>query len=297
MTRILFSALFIIAFCICTPTSAQDYLLTLNGFRYRIIKDNLGEDLKEGDYVYFKYIAHVNDSLVFNSISNQPHVKFKLPKPEKKGLNYSQPIIDVFYNLSKGDSAEVIQVVNDEIRKSIDIPDAKEINFFVVILDVKNEAEYEEDIKNERALIEKNKIEGSIKVAQAKKQMDKTLALYKKKSKRLKLKTTSSGLQYVVHELGKGPVPYKAQIVSVAYYGALLDGTMFDNSYERGQDLQFPLGQGQVIKGWDEAFGLLPVGSKATLIIPAELGYGESESGPIPANSVLAFYVEVVGVN
>ena len=74
----------------------------------------------------------------------------------------------------------------------------------------------------------------------------------------------------------------------------LKDGNIFDQSYERGQPIDFPLGVGQVIKGWDEGIGLLKPGGKATLIIPASLGYGEAGSPPvIPENAELVFYVEL----
>ena len=81
--------------------------------------------------------------------------------------------------------------------------------------------------------------------------------------------------------------------VSVNYYGALTDGTVFDNSFERGAPLVFPVGVGQVISGWDEGLMLLNEGSKATFFIPANLGYGENATGSIPANSELIFYVEL----
>ncbi|NOT37924.1 MAG: FKBP-type peptidyl-prolyl cis-trans isomerase [Saprospiraceae bacterium] len=124
----------------------------------------------------------------------------------------------------------------------------------------------------------------------------KTIADYKSGANKSQIITTASGLKYIVHETGTGPKPQVGQVVSTKYYGTLMDGKMFDNSFERGQDLQFPLGQGQVIKGWDEGFALLPVGSKATFLIPSELGYGAAGSPPvIPANSELLFYVELVG--
>ena len=107
---------------------------------------------------------------------------------------------------------------------------------------------------------------------------------------------TESGLQYVIWSKGDGEMPANGDKVSVHYAGRLSTGEPFDNSYDRGQPFQFPLGQGRVIKGWDEGIALMRVGEKARLIIPAELGYGSRATGPIPANSTLIFDVELVGV-
>ncbi|NDJ52500.1 MAG: FKBP-type peptidyl-prolyl cis-trans isomerase [Chloroflexi bacterium] len=108
--------------------------------------------------------------------------------------------------------------------------------------------------------------------------------------------TTESGLQYVIVEEGDGPVPQAGDTVLVHYSGTLDDGTVFDSSFERGQPFSFPLGQGRVIQGWDEGIALLPEGSRATLIIPPELGYGANGQGPIPANATLRFDVELVAI-
>jgi peptidylprolyl isomerase len=109
--------------------------------------------------------------------------------------------------------------------------------------------------------------------------------------------TTESGLQYLLFETGNGPSPESGQIVSVHYTGFLDDGTIFDSSVERGTPFQFPLGQGAVIRGWDEGIALLNEGSKARLIIPSDLGYGAGGSGGvIPPNATLVFDVELVEI-
>ncbi|MFO7446639.1 MAG: FKBP-type peptidyl-prolyl cis-trans isomerase [Ignavibacteriaceae bacterium] len=107
---------------------------------------------------------------------------------------------------------------------------------------------------------------------------------------------TSSGLKYIMLNEGEGESPDSGDVVSVHYSGFLPDGTMFDSSVERGEPFVFTIGRGQVIKGWDEGIALLKEGSKAKLIIPSTLGYGERGSGPIPPNSNLIFDVELVDV-
>jgi peptidylprolyl isomerase len=106
--------------------------------------------------------------------------------------------------------------------------------------------------------------------------------------------TTPSGLKYVVVEEGSGDSPKKGDVVTVHYNGKLLDGKKFDSSYDRGQPIDFPVGKGQVIKGWDEALLTMKKGEKRVLIIPADLGYGPSGRGPIPPNAIMVFDVELL---
>ena len=107
--------------------------------------------------------------------------------------------------------------------------------------------------------------------------------------------TTASGLQYIEVEAGTGATPNPGDIVAVHYTGTLEDGTEFDSSIG-GEPIEFPLGVGYVIPGWDEGIGLMREGGKAQLIIPPELAYGPQDRPGIPANSTLHFDVELVSV-
>jgi FKBP-type peptidyl-prolyl cis-trans isomerase FklB len=106
--------------------------------------------------------------------------------------------------------------------------------------------------------------------------------------------TTASGLEYEVLKQGTGPKPAAEDSVVCHYKGSLLDGTVFDDSYSRGEPVTFQLNQ--VIKGWTEALQLMPVGSKYKLFIPYQLAYGTQDNGPIPGGSVLIFEVELLDV-
>ena len=108
------------------------------------------------------------------------------------------------------------------------------------------------------------------------------------------VQTTESGLQYEVMRDGSGPKPKITDTVTVHYKGTLIDGTVFDSSYDRGQPATFPLMQ--VVPGWRQGIPLMPVGSKYKLYIPPDLGYGSQDKGTIPPNSVLIFEVELLGI-
>jgi FKBP-type peptidyl-prolyl cis-trans isomerase len=107
--------------------------------------------------------------------------------------------------------------------------------------------------------------------------------------------TLPSGLQYKMLKTGDGRKPSATDTVICHYRGALLDGTEFDSSYGRGAPATFPVAN--VIKGWNEALQLMPVGSKWQLFVPSELGYGSrGAGGKIPPNAVLVFEIELVEI-
>jgi len=108
---------------------------------------------------------------------------------------------------------------------------------------------------------------------------------------------TNSGLRYKILKKGNGNQAIKGNTVSVHYEGSLTNGQVFDSSYQRNQPIDFQLGIGQVIPGWDEGISLLKVGDKARFVIPSELGYGSAGAGGvIPPNATLIFDVELMEV-
>lgn len=108
---------------------------------------------------------------------------------------------------------------------------------------------------------------------------------------------TPSGLYYKIIQEGHGKKPMKGQTVSVHYTGMLINGKVFDSSHSRNEPIEFTVGVGQVIAGWDEGILLLQQGDKARLVIPSHLGYGsQGAGGVIPPHAVLVFDVELVKV-
>ena len=108
-------------------------------------------------------------------------------------------------------------------------------------------------------------------------------------------KATASGLQYHVLKAHDGPWPWYPErgVVTVNYEGRLIDGTVFDSSWKRGEPASFPLAH--VIKGWQEAIPMMRVGEVWEFAIPADLAYGDRRTGPIPPGSTLLFKVELLG--
>jgi peptidylprolyl isomerase len=112
-----------------------------------------------------------------------------------------------------------------------------------------------------------------------------------------KVITTSSGLRYVDVVVGTGATPKPGQTCIVHYTGTLENGKKFDSSRDRNEPFSFTIGQGQVIKGWDEGVSTMKVGGRRTLTVPASLGYGaRGAGGVIPPNATLIFDVELLGV-
>ncbi|WP_202594946.1 FKBP-type peptidyl-prolyl cis-trans isomerase [Blastopirellula marina] len=135
-------------------------------------------------------------------------------------------------------------------------------------------------------------------IAEQQKSMDaakeKGIAFLAENAKKPNVKTTKSGLQYIVEKEGTGPSPTKENDVVCHYKGELLDGTVFDSSYERGEPARFPVSR--VIAGWTEALELMKTGAKWKLFVPSDLAYGEQGNPTIPPNSVLIFDIELLEV-
>jgi len=133
-----------------------------------------------------------------------------------------------------------------------------------------------------------------IQEEKSKPRMDSGNAFLAKNKLRKEVKTTASGLQYEVLIEGAGEKPTAKDSITCHYKGTLLNGTEFDNSYNRGQPLSYPVSG--FVPGWVEGLQLMPVGSKYKFYIPYNLGYGAFDYGPIPGGSMLIFELELLAI-
>lgn len=218
--------------------------------------------------------------------------------------------------VKEGQNSEVLNKLSyaNGYQMASQIPAEVNVNALVAgLLDAKSEkpSKYSEaEIKSATVLLNKelyakgmDELRANLASipAEQKAEAEQALAAYDANTKFLKenakkegVITTDSGLQYKITKQGTGKQPTAESTVLVHYKGTLIDGTVFDSSLESGKPVEFPLNQ--VVAGWTEGFQHLKEGAKATLYIPAYLGYGEQNQGPIPGFSTLIFDVELVQV-
>lgn len=262
-----------------------DGVLTEHGFFFVNHTKKEGHKPHPGETVWAKSDTYIGDSLMASTskIFGAPREYKLLPKdlpPARVPAVY-----DAFLLMTIGDSATVYQQIDTILRKYIppELEAAREVRYEIVLVDFRTLAE-EAKVKEET----------QARLPDIKRNMAKTLRKYKSKKGKRQLKTTASGLKLRIEEEGSGAAITAGERISIHYYGCLTNGTMFDNSYQRGTPFTFSAGTGQLISGFEEGIMLLHHGARAYFFIPASLGYGDQPAGQIPANSELVFYVEIL---
>lgn len=295
-----------------------DFSKTKSGIEYKVFKSNgKSYDAREvgadGDATYKDRIGKImalhveyrtaKDSVLFNSRKQQMGFPVRVPldsvrKEQRGGLEEAISL------LQPGDSAVFRFNVDTIFAKSFRQPvppfmqkAGKTMTMYVKVDKVQTRDEAMADVQ-------KMQVEQAQKMkVHAKQQLksdDVKLQEYIKKNN-LQAQRDTSGVYYVVTSPGTGPKPKVGQIVAVKYTGKLLEnGKVFDTSEKapnNGKPIEFPIGVGQVIPGWDKAIPMLNKGSKAVLLIPSSLAYGQRGAGAdIPADAILRFDVELVDI-
>lgn len=300
----------VITFVSCSSSPYPGYDATENGLYYQFFtQDENAVKPKEGDIVRL-VMSYKNskDSVLFDSRVGNPsgknYIEFPLQKSTFKGS-----FEEALAMMGVGDSARFI-ISADSVYlttfKAATLPPYIEKGSMLTF-----EAKLEKITTKEEADAERTKQMEAQKAEMAKLQAaeGETFAKYLADNK-ITTKPTASGLIYVESKKGNGKKPKAGELVKVNYTGRLLDGTVFDTSDKATaqkagtfderrpyEPIEFPVGQGQVIPGWDEGIMLMSVGSKGQLILPSNIAYGPQGGGPIPPFSPLVFDVELVGVS
>jgi FKBP-type peptidyl-prolyl cis-trans isomerase len=289
--------------CLFGLNASAQFKRTEKGAQYQIISTNPGAKIQPTDVITFNAVQSTeSDSVLFST--------YKLGQPIKTPLRQSNNVadlMDIFPLLSVNDSL-IVKVPVDSVFKGheTDMPPifkkGSNIIFNVKILQTQS---LEAAMAERNAAMEKIKAESE----QLKATENITIANYIKTNNIL-AKSTTSGLKYVVKTTGIKPKPLNGDTVYVNYTGRTLEGKVFDSSIEADakaaglqqpgrtyEPINFAVGTGRVIKGWDEGLLLLNEGSKAQFIIPSALAYGERGAGAdIKPYSTLIFDVELVKV-
>lgn len=276
----------LMAVCICSITFAETvkYKKSDKGVRYAIVKGNKGERIKAGNIVIanIKY-ATDKDSVLFDSWKMGGPLTLKMVNPTFKG-----DLMDALILLTEKDSASFLFNADSMFKKTFNMPQPEFI---------KAGSDLKFTVKIERVTTEEVMKADEIKL-QKEKNMQETVAIDKYiADNNLTVQTSPTGLKYVINTPGDGAQAEAGKTVKVHYTGRLLDGTKFDSSLDRNDPIEFILGKGMVIPGWDEGIALLKVGGKALLVIPSNLAYGSRGAGGIiPPFAPLTFEVELVSV-
>ncbi|MGZ5283048.1 MAG: FKBP-type peptidyl-prolyl cis-trans isomerase [Bacteroidia bacterium] len=262
-----------------------DFQTSDNGLQYNIHTSEKGEKAKVGDFIKIHLVNKTDkDSVLQSTYTSGNPMTLEVMKPSFKG-----DLMEGFTMMSEGDSGTFLVSVDSLAQGQPLPPFLRSGSFFkfeVKMVDIMTKEEYTKDMEKAQQEAMSKQMEQVQKQAQ-------TIEAYAKE-KNLSVQKTESGLYYVIETPGTGENPKAGTEVTVHYKGYLLDGTVFDESYKRGEPITFPLGVGQVIRGWDEGIALFKKGGKGKLLIPSPLAYGDRESGPIPANSILVFDIELL---
>ncbi len=281
-------------FTSCKKSKYPGYEDSETGLAYKFHKKGDGKITpKEGDIMSMVIVyKNSKDSVIFDSRKQGQPIMVPLQKPSFKG-----GIEEGFAMMSVGDSASFVVNADSFFVKTFKMETPKFVEkgsgiFFDLKLEkVTTKAEFEKEQQTNQA---KQMAEMESRKNAESSEMEKYIA-----DNKVTAKPTASGLVYVEEVKGKGAKAEKGKTVSVHYTGTLLDGTKFDSSFDHPDKapIEFKLGEGAVIPGWDEGISLMQVGGKAKFIIPSSLAYGPSGQGPvIPPYSTLIFDVELVNV-
>jgi FKBP-type peptidyl-prolyl cis-trans isomerase FkpA len=283
MIKVLITAL-ISAFFVTSCNNNDDFKTTSSGLKYKIHRQTDGPKAKVGHLIDLELVCtDEKDSVVFDSRKAGTTVKLNLSEPTFIG-----GMEEGFTMLSEGDSATFVIPADSFFEKTSLEPLPESIRrgsmlrFDVRVEKIQTRDQYEENLRSDnerRKLNEEKEIQNYLSTND------------------VNVLPSQTGLYYIPGRQGNGKSAGPGKTVSVHYTGKFLNGEKFDSSHDRGEPLEFPLGAGRVIPGWEEGISMMKEGGKATLIVPSHLAYGERGYGNlIKAYTPLLFDVELISV-
>lgn len=278
----------------CKEGSSATGKQSIDGYDYYIHVKGDGAAIEQGQWVYFTLVMSDSNGKVYQENLTEPLPVAQVPLPGQEP-NGPKAFLEMLGQSQVGDSLQFVMPRDSLVQLPPGTEPFDNLNYYVRIKKALNTEEYQAETAKvqaaeaeKAAVLQAQESEVAELVTSIAQSIDDGTA---------DIKSDDSGVKYIIHEEGSGSKPQVGDQVSVMYYGTLENGEMFDNAYKRGSEFSFKIGEGQVIKGWDEGLQLLNEGAKATLIIPSELGYGDQDTPTIPANSTLRFYIELKSIN
>lgn len=306
-TILMTAAIAVFSMAACNNSPYPGYEVSESGLYSKFYKhDENAVKPAEGDLLEaFISFKNSKDSVLFDSKRDNRgggnSVQIQLMKPSFKGS-----LEDALASMNLGDSASFLISADSFFlvtNKAKELPPFIEqgsmLTFEIALQKITPKKEMEE---LQRKRMEEQQVMMELRRNEEPKSLEKYLS-----DNKITIKPTANGLYFVEKTKGKGAKPVAGDVVRVNYTGRLLDGTVFDTSDENTakqaglyderrpyEPYEFPLGQQQVIPGWEEGISLMSTGSKGLLIVPSSMAYGERGSGPIPPFTTLVFDVELV---
>lgn len=286
------TTLFFLLLLTCAVNAQTDTLQTANGVTFRLLRANPENAAAlPGSYVDFhaRMLTQAGKEL-FNTRSDRAQT---LQVKGAVGENVS-PLEALLPLLRDGELAMLFVDMEQFPSRPPGTEGDSVLLYEVEVLRVFDEATFTADVAAKEAVAAVAREKIMAREVEVLSFFDKVLIDYRS-GKMKGVVTTASGLRYVIHQPGDGVFFEKGDNVKVGYVGAILEtGKVFDQSFKRGEGIPFQVGTDRVIPGWDEGILLLRSGTRATLFIPSELGYGKNGAGSdIPPNADLVFYVEI----
>ncbi len=297
--------LIVLAFCSACLNERE----TVSGQKFTVIKKGDGNEIKVKQILIMDFVFKDGKDSIWYDTRKNPYPQIMQKQAQVQG---GDKLMEVIFMLTKGDSVTLKMSASEVFTKSFRQPIPPKVDsssFFTFNIKMKDALDSVQFIKFREELVAKQN-EKALKLQQEQSAKDSVIIDNFLKEKNITAMKTPSGLRYIITKPGKGENAKDGQTAKVNYAGYLLNGKYFDTSietlakekniYQQGKGYApypVPVGQGKVIKGWDEALKLMNKGCKITIYVPSSLAYGsQKRSEDIIENSILAFEMEIVDI-